>query len=127
VTDPTIIAALLEKAHGKLEAARILLDAGRPDDAVSRAYYAVFNAMSALLYKHGLVFSSHGQVIGAFNREFVKTGIFPSGFSRQITGLFEDRQAGDYDPAPSITSEAAEIHLKNAAFILSLIRTQIDK
>ncbi len=121
MTESSIIVALMDKAHTKLKAAKILFDAGQFDDAVSRAYYAVFNAMTALLYKKGLVYSSHGKVIGAFNREFVKTGILPSGVTRQINGLFEDRQSGDYDPIPSISSETAEIHITNAASLVAAI------
>jgi hypothetical protein len=43
------------------------------------------------------VFSSHSQAIGAFNREFVKTGGFEAGTSRKLQRLFEDRQIADYD------------------------------
>jgi len=125
VTDSLMVDALMDKANAKLKAAKILLDAAQYDDVVLRCYYAVFNAMSALLYKKGLVYSSHGQVIGAFNREFIKTGIFSPHVTRQIQALFEDRQSGDYDPIPSISSEIAENHLKNAESILTSITTLI--
>jgi len=40
--------ALLTAAESKLKAAELLLNAGMNGDAVSRAYYAVFHAISAL-------------------------------------------------------------------------------
>ncbi len=37
-----------EKAESKLEAARVLLNEGKLEDAVSRAYYAAYNAAKAI-------------------------------------------------------------------------------
>jgi uncharacterized protein (UPF0332 family) len=53
--DPAMLAALFEKSKSKLATARILYDAGQYDDSVSRAYYAVFHALSAILYRNGQV------------------------------------------------------------------------
>lgn len=125
--DPDMLSALVRKSHDKLEAARTLLEDGKHDDAVSRAYYAVFHAMTALLYREGLVFSRHGQVIGAFNKKFVKTGVFPAEFSRQIDELFKDRQVGDYDPAPDITRETAGRHFGNALKIVEAIVSHMER
>ena len=92
--DPNI-GAIIAKAEDKLKTARLDFSNGQYDDAVSRAYYAVYHMLTAVLFRHGQVYSSHAQTIGAFNREFIKTGIFPKEFTRQIQGLFADRQAGD--------------------------------
>jgi uncharacterized protein len=127
MTDMTMIPALMIKAQSKLKTAKLALDAGQYDDSVSRAYYGVFNAMTALLYKKGLVFSSHGQVIGAFNSEFIKTGILSSDFTKQINGLFQDRQASDYDPSPEITRDISEMHFKNAECIIDAIQAILNK
>ena len=127
MTDAKMVSALMAKARSKLKTTRLAHYAGQYEDSVSRAYYAVFNAITALLYKKGLVFSSHGQVIGAFNREFIKTGILPPDLTRQISGLFQDRQLSDYDPSPEITQETSEMHFKNAEGIVNAIQALIDK
>jgi uncharacterized protein (UPF0332 family) len=101
------IQSIIEKSESKLKTARIDFDGGQYDDAVSRAYYAVFHAMTALLLHKGLVFSSHAQTIGAFNQNFIKTGIFPKDFSQIIQSLFEDRQTGDYDVLSKMEKETA--------------------
>ena len=72
-----MLATLLAKADQKLDVARRDLNSGDFGDAVSRAYYAVFHALTAVLLERGLSYSSHGQALGAFNRELVKTGVFP--------------------------------------------------
>lgn len=64
--------------------ANIALTNDQYDDAVSRSYYAVFHAISALLFTKGLSFSSHSQTIGAFNKEFVRTDIFPKYYSKKF-------------------------------------------
>lgn len=68
---------LLDKAERMLEGAKSAHGAGFYEDAVSRAYYAAFHAVSAALASKHLSFSSHGQTLGAFNREFVATGMVP--------------------------------------------------
>jgi uncharacterized protein (UPF0332 family) len=129
MTDIKMISALMTKARSKLKTARLALDAGQYDDSVSRAYYAVFNAMTALLYKKKMVFSSfaHGQVIGAINREFIETGILSSDFAEQINGLFQDRQLSDYDPVSEITKAISQMHFNNAEGIINAIQALLDK
>ncbi len=115
------LAAMYEKAQDKIETAQLLLSNSRWDDAVSRAYYAIFHGISAVLLSRGLTFSSHSQVIGAFNREFVKTGIFPADISKMIQKLFDCRQTGDYSIDPSIDHELAKTLTDNASSIIDLI------
>ncbi|MEW6041203.1 MAG: HEPN domain-containing protein [Elusimicrobiota bacterium] len=120
------IKAFLDKAESKIRTARLDFEGKQYDDAVSRAYYAVFNAMAAVLTIKGLAFSSHGQAIGAFNREFIKKCVFPEEFTGFIQALFEDRQASDYDPIPEINKEMAQTHIKNAETIVSAIKNFIE-
>ena len=102
------ISALISKSKDKLKTSRLNLEAGQYDDCVSRAYYAVFHALTAVLLDKGLVYSSHSQVIGAFNRDFVKTGVFQTALTSMIQELFDGRQTGDYDPMSDISKEDAE-------------------
>ncbi|HAD04092.1 MAG: hypothetical protein A2091_11495 [Desulfuromonadales bacterium GWD2_61_12] len=78
------IQAIVAKAEDKLKTARLDFANGQYDDAVSRAYYAVYHMMTGVLFRHDQIFSSHAQTIGAFNRDFIKTGIFPKEFIRMI-------------------------------------------
>ena len=122
--DPNI-AAIIAKAEDKLKTARLDFSNGQYDDAVSRAYYAVYHMLTAVLFRHGQVYSSHAQTIGAFNREFIKTGLFPKEFTRQIQGLFADRQAGDYDVVSRIDKVTAATDLTAAETICSTLTTYL--
>ena len=61
-TDETL-KAMIEKAEEKLDIATKEFEMGYYGDAVSRAYYAVFHAISAVLAHNGLTYSSHTQTI----------------------------------------------------------------
>lgn len=109
---------MMAKARQKLAAAEREHAAGFSGEAVSRAYYAVFHAVSAALAAKRLSFSSHGQVLGAFNREFVKTGVFPTGTTRGLQRLFEHRQMADYDWTSATDPQTAAEDLADATAIV---------
>ena len=111
--------AIMSKAHEKLAAAQRELSGGFYGEAASRAYYAVFHALSAVLATQGLSFSSHSQTIGGFNKHFVKTATFPQDTTRKLQRLFEDRQIADYDWINTVDAETAEEDVKAAEDIVA--------
>ena len=116
--------ALLAAATAKLKAADLLLADGFADDAASRAYYAVFHAVSALHLANGNTFSSHAQLIGRFNKDFVRTGRLPAEFTKIVTRLFQDRQLGEY-ALDSISLEQAAQDIDDARRIIATIDDQL--
>ncbi len=64
--------------------------------AMNRIYYSMFYAVQALLILKESAFSKHGQVKGFFNKEFIKTGVFPKEFGKLFNTVFEYRQKFDY-------------------------------
>lgn len=119
--------AILAKANEKLAAAERELAAGFAGEAASRAYYAVFHAIAAVLATRGLSFSSHAQIIGAFNREFVKTGRFPSESTRHLQRLFQDRQTADYDCISVVDVETATRDVADAKTLVAACVEEIEK
>jgi len=63
---------------------------------MNRIYYSMFYSIQSLLVISKTAFSKHGQIKGFFNREFIKTGIFPKDFGRLFNTIFEYRQKFDY-------------------------------
>jgi uncharacterized protein (UPF0332 family) len=110
---------LLAKGRRSLRSARVVLDDGDCDGAVSRAYYAMFYAVEALLLAKGLVFSSHSAVIAAFGREFAKTGLLPSVFHSYLREAAEARNLGDYQVVSHLTAETAARHIDRAEQFLA--------
>lgn len=87
----------IQAAKENLKSARILLDADEYKGANNRAYYAVFNAINAVHALDGNAYKRHKDVIGNFNKNYVKTEIFPRELGRKIGEAEEIRHASDYD------------------------------
>jgi uncharacterized protein (UPF0332 family) len=116
-----VIDAMLKKSEEKLESAKILFHNFVYDDCASRAYYAVYHALTAVLYLKDLEFSSHSQTMGAFNKEFIHTALFPKHFTKKIKSLYDYRESGDYDVNSNITKEIASECLNTASEVIDAI------
>jgi uncharacterized protein (UPF0332 family) len=86
----------LNRSEESLKAADILYQNEMYIPAINRIYYSMFYSIQALIIINENVFSKHGQVKGFFNREFIKTGIFPKEFGKLFNAVFEYRQKFDY-------------------------------
>jgi len=112
---------MIQKAFRSVKAAYRNIKEGDYDFASSRAYYAAFYVMEAVLLTKNLSFSKHAGVISAFNQHFVKTGIFPKDFSKNISRLFRERETGDYDFVLSINEEDAREDARIAEKMVNMI------
>jgi len=122
-----ILEAMLRKAGERLASARRDLEAGYYGDSASRAYYAAFHSVSAVLALHGRTFSSHAQTLGAFNREFVKTGLFPADSFRKLQRLLDDRHVADYSWNLTVERETAERDVADAESLVNACREYIEE
>ncbi|MBD3375793.1 HEPN domain-containing protein [candidate division KSB1 bacterium] len=91
-----LISYRLERANESIRAAELMLENEMYIPAMNRIYYSMFYAVQALLILKESSFSKHGQVKGFFNREFIKSGIFPKEFGKLFNTVFEYRQKFDY-------------------------------
>ena len=123
--NPTI-EIMLSKAESKLRIAELLLAEQAWEDAVSRAYYAAFHAVSALHLSKENSYSSHSQVIGQFNKQYVKPGAFSKECTLILTRLFEDRQSADYDVIGALGKDDAQQDVADAAKLISMVRDYLD-
>jgi uncharacterized protein (UPF0332 family) len=92
---------LLEKAMRAVNSARRLVEDGAYDDAVSRAYYGMFNAARAALELVDAPFelenvSTHGTIIGAFGKHLVKEGLVGRELGIALSGAAALRKSADY-------------------------------
>lgn len=87
----------LELAAANLRSADILLEAEEYRSANNRAYYAIFQAVNAVHALAGDAYKRHKDAIANFNKNYVKTEIFPREMGRKISEAEEIRHASDYD------------------------------
>ena len=116
---------MIQKAQRSLKAAQQNLESENYDFASSRAYYAAFYAIQAVIVTKNLSFSKHSAVISAFNQHFVKTEIFPKDFGKFISRLFRERQIGDYDFEILITDDDAQKDIEIAGRIIEAVKTYL--
>ncbi len=104
----------LEYARRDLRAARSNLNMGYFHVVVSRAYYAMLYAASALLSSKGITRSKHSGVLSAFGEYYVKTGLIEPEYAKMIGRAFDSRLDSDYDVVYQVDQSTAEEILRDA-------------
>ena len=66
----------IERAEKIIEQFETLREQQYWDTLVNRMYYVAFHAVSALLIHKGIQVHTHRGALNAFNKEFVRTGLF---------------------------------------------------
>ena len=108
-------------AEDCLAQAKLLYENGFYRGVCSKAYYAYFDAVRALLMSKGITTQSHSSVRGVFSLHFVKDGPFTKQDSSVINELFMLRQTGDYEPDEDISEADALSAVETAAeFVLQV-------
>ena len=117
------IAYRIDRAGETIEEARLLSRAGKLRGAVNRGYYAMFYAVGALALSRAFSTSSHGQLRGFFNREFVKTGLVPVDIGRAYGSAFDNRSKGDYQDLVQFDAEQVAQMLSDAERLIEACKT----
>ena len=86
----------LEQAQSAVSEAQVLIDNEMFRAAVNRIYYGMFYVVLALGLKYGFETSKHGQLIGWFNKNFIKDRKINTQYGRILKNAFDFRQKGDY-------------------------------
>ena len=114
-------------AKDDLRSAKILLDADEYRGANNRAYYSIFHAINAIHALSGKSYKKHKDAIANFNKEYVKTEIFPRKIGRSIAEAEEIRHASDYDDFYIANKDEAKDLIDTAEKLIELIEKYIDK
>ena len=115
-----------EQAVQCLESSKTLIGTNDYKGAANRSYYCVFHAMRSVLALKNVDFGNHGQLMGYFRREYIKTKIFPVEMSDILTLLFDARNKSDYDDFYVISKEEVTNQLKSAEYFLDEVRKFIQ-
>ncbi len=123
MTETPLSSAHLEraKAHRVLAAAEHLAAGGFHEDAVSRAYYAMFHACGALLASIGRTVHTHDALRAALDEHFVEPGVLDMRFARVLRRAAVDRNDADYVSASVFRAEDADEALAGARELLAAV------
>ncbi len=109
---------LWQRAGKALETARRDAVQGDCDAAASRAYYAAFYSVSAVLALEGKGFRKHSGVEAALHRELVRTGRWPADLGSDYRSLRILRNTADYGGLEHVTADQAAEAIHAAERIL---------
>lgn len=111
----------LQRARQHLKSARDLLLHEDWGDSVSRSYYAIFQAASALLATEQLESRKHSGVIALFNRHFVKTDRVDKQLGVVLKDARRNREMADYSDLAEFSREDAEGQLRDAEMFVEKV------
>ena len=112
----------LKRSDQALKAATTLLENGLLADAVSRAYYAMFHAVTAILYHNGIRAKSHSSAITLFSEHIVKKGIVDKEAGKSLRKAFDLRQKSDYGIDVEYPVEVVEDLIRDAEKFIKRIK-----
>ena len=121
------IEKLLEKADRKFEVAKGLFEDGNYDDSISRAYYAMYQAATALLLSSDIVCKTHSGLLKMFSLHFVKSGRIDKRYFDMLSSAKDLRENGDYEAFFIAQEEDAEETLGNAEEFIRKIKRLLDQ
>jgi uncharacterized protein (UPF0332 family) len=117
----------IDKAKNCLQGAEAEMANGRFENSANRSYYCIFNAIRAVLALDQFDSKKHSGVIAAFQKNYIKTGIFPVVFSDTIANAFEIRNESDYDDFYFVSKEKVTTQLKNAKTFLEAVEKYVGE
>jgi len=120
------VEASLGRAEKALRSARLLEENGELEDAVSRAYYAMFHAARALLFGKGVSAKTHKGVISLFGEKIVKQGIMSEEYADILRKAFDLRQKSDYEIYAETSVELVEEVIKNAEQFIERVKELVS-
>jgi len=116
----------IEKSNLLKKEAVFLIDSGLYNTAVNRIYYAMYHAVSALALKDSFTTSKHLQLIGWFNREYVKTGKAEINSGKYLMRAFEMRSKSDYDDFADYSEKEVKELMDNLDSFLQIVEKLIQ-
>lgn len=118
--------ALVRKGKSALHVAKLALDAGESDDAVSRSYYAMFDFAQAALLRAGVTEDrlprTHSGIIEAFRRHAVQPGLIDRQLATEFSRTESLRIKADHTGNEIELSEAKEVVRKAELFVQTVER-----
>lgn len=112
----------LAKAGERLRVAEKLFRGGDYEDAVSRAYYAMYHAARAALSTVSVFPRTHEGVVSEFGRMFVLTGVLPRELGRDFADAKAARETYEYSVSATVGKSEAEAILSNAERFVDTVK-----
>lgn len=124
-TKKDLVLYRLETAKSDINSAEILFEAKEFRGANNRAYYGIFHGISAIHAFDGNAYRRHKDALANFNKNYIKSEIFPRELGRKIAEAEEIRHASDYDDFYIATKEEAKEQIETAKELVGKIEEYV--
>lgn len=116
----------LDRAKQEQATAELLYKENKLLAANNRAYYSIFYAIRAVLAMEKIDFKRHKDVLAYFNKNFVKTEIFPRQIGRKIVLASKVREDSDYDEEYEPSAETTFLQIQTAKELIELVEKYLN-
>jgi len=123
----SIAKAHMEKAIRRLRVAQKLLQDSEYEDAVSRAYYAMYHAAKAALATINVFPKTHEGVVTEFGKRFILTGAFPRELGKTLADSKAARETYEYSATATTEKTEAETITSNARKFVEATREYLKE
>lgn len=117
----------LERAKSEIETAELLYKENKLLAANNRAYYSIFYSIRAVLAMEKIDFKRHKDVMAYFNKNYVKTEIFPRQMGKKIILASKIREDSDYDEKYVPDIYTTDLQIKTAKELIVLVDEYLKK
>jgi len=123
----SIAKAHMQKALKRLHVAQKLLQDNEYEDAVSRAYYAMYHAAKAALATVNSFPKTHEEVVTQFGKKLILTGNLPKELGKNLADAKAARETYEYTVTATTTKTEAETILLNAQTFVEVIKKYLKE
>ena len=126
-TKEDLVLYRIDTAKGDIRSAKILMEAKEYKGANNRAYYGIYHSISAIHALDERAYKRHKDALANFNKDYVKTEIFPRSLGKRIAEAEEIRHASDYDDFYIATREEAQEQIATAEELIQRVENYVKE
>ena len=117
----------IERAKEECDTAELLYKKNKLLAANNRAYYSIFYSIRAVFAMERIDFKRHKDVLAYFNKNYIKTEIFPRKLGKRIILASKIREDSDYDEEYKPSNESTVLQIETAKELTTLVENYIKE
>ena len=111
----------VEQAYMDVKSAKMLLEINDYRGANNRVYYAIYHAISVVYALEEKAYKRHKDALGNFNKDYIRTEVFPKEYGKRIVKAEEIRHASDYNDFYIAKKEDTIKQIETAELLIALV------
>jgi len=117
----------VSRAKEAIEEVDVLITSKKYDAAVTRIYYGIFYIINALATIDSFSTSKHSQLIGYFNKEYIKERIIDPKIGKFLNRAYDLRTKSDYGEFTNYSDEEVKSYFAEMKDFIYTVEKIINK